>query len=248
MYQMDLFSIISFALAIASLFISIFMGILSWLFYSKSDDISKNINTIVSELRVTINNVESQIKTIVTDVVKHWLDSDNQNNVNSPEMQEITDRIEQLLAQLKKDSRSDQNVSISEQIQQLFDLQKTELSKIKDSLIEKQIQTIIPNINTSAVSILQQELTKCESNRIEGTITLKVNREVVVASGRGQINQNNTHFTKMKLELLSSPCSVNHIFSYNPGGITTTYFNIHINAIAPNIIPIGEYKFKYILS
>src|SRR5690606_23005621 len=95
MYTIDLFSILSFALAVAAFFVSAFLGWLSWQFYKKSSEVSEKTNEAVSRVEISISGIQSDITEIVRRAVGYWVDGSGVNEYPE-QINDLNQKIEEL--------------------------------------------------------------------------------------------------------------------------------------------------------
>lgn len=76
-YRMDLFSLINFGLSIAALFVTCFMGLLSWLFYRESKRDSDNTQNAVVRIELLAKNIETNMMDIIRRIIASIADNNN---------------------------------------------------------------------------------------------------------------------------------------------------------------------------
>lgn len=155
-YQMDLFSIISFALAIAALVLSIFMGWLSWEFYKKSTEASEKTQQAVTKIEAAVLGVQSDLTEIVRRAVGYWTDGGASEEV-ADQNAALTLKVEELSAQIQTISGSNANKQeLEAKLAELVKLQKEQISNLSSSILDAKAKAFFPSIDKGPVVQLTQ--------------------------------------------------------------------------------------------
>lgn len=217
-YQLDLFSVISFGLAIAAFMLSIFAAWLSWEFYKKSTEALDLVRTSVSNIETSVSGVQSNITEIVKTAVKHWTQNDSvESQQQFEDYRELREEIDAL-----KTSNPD-----------LEDKLNAFMAGINERLASAKAQAIFPsgdfNVPTYGPSILlSQEIDQDDDVALQGRIIFEVRRPTRNASCRLKV-RNCSKFTQLKLQILESPNGTSDKFKVTQGVDQHGNLNVHLS-------------------
>ncbi len=238
-YQLDLFSLISFGLAITALIVSLFMAWLSWEFYKKSSKTSETTNETVTRIETSIAGIQSSISEIVQRAVGHWIEGNEGSNLTElkTELQSKLSDLENKLSQAGTDGSPD----VSPELAALKD-QMLELSK---GVREVQMRALFPSLKeeTSPIEVSQNRTTS-DANLQEGQIIVTLKKPMKYATGTGKFIPRFAGVPTFEVQLVSSPYSKIEDVSFSHGVGKPTDFNIHLNGKG-EALKAGDYVFSY---
>lgn len=244
-YQMDLFSIISFGLAIAAFVLSVFMAWLSWRFYEKSADDSKATQSSVVKIETAVVGVQSSITEIVKQAVGYW--TADSNLKQDDEIKEKIDDFSRLIKDLPDESNSNEIRSTLNEIMHLVQEQNN------TSLAEARAKAIFPSINTDSfnrqtfpVVQFSQKIISHTESEASGELIVEVLRQSQIATITGKFKPPFKEIPKQfSATLTSLPDGINKddiLLTYGVGKIFD--FNVHLKHRNGNL-PLGEYVIEY---
>lgn len=238
-YKMDLFSIISFGLAIAAFALSVFMGWLSWKFYEKSSDDSRKTQGSVVKIETAVLGVQSNITEIVKQAVAQWTAGSNIQPFD------YRDKMEELFKLARGESNS------SEIQEALKNLEQTILEHNTSYLAELRAKAIFPSIDTGLisqsgpVSRFSQNVQVNTEEENSGELNIEVLRESKIATISGKFEPAFKSIPKeFSAELISAPVENKDDISVTYGVGKVFDFNIHLKHKL-GYLPIGNYVVKY---
>ena len=257
-YNIDLFSVISFGLAIASVLVSGFMGWLSWELYKKSTAASEKSAETASRVEACVNNIQNDIREIVRNVIKSWMGDNPQSEIEAVTIQNMTSQIEETINN-KIEELSSADVEAKQKLQveiaKLFTNQKTELVKIQDSIIETKLESLLPNskLQSSTASMdVTNNITKINgsgtSNSQEGELVIKLNRPMRIATASGKISADFTDNPSLSVSLIDSPYKDNNDLIVTYGIGQHNDFHVHFKSKTSYMLEPGEYTVSYKLT
>ncbi len=244
-YQMDLFSIISFGLTIAAFVLSIFMAWLSWKFYVKSADDSKATQSSVVKIETAVLGVQSSITEIVRQAVGYW--TADPSIAQGSEIKEKIDEFSGLIKNLPDGTDSNKVQKMLNEIIHLVQEQNNA------SLVEARAKAIFPSINTNSIDqqvspVVQfsQKIISHTESEATGELIIEVLRRSENATITGKFKPAFKEIPKQfSASLTSMPDGV------NKDGILVTYgigkvfdFNVHLKSKS-GTLPLGEYVVEY---
>jgi len=220
-YHLDLFSVISFGLAIAAFMLSIFAAWLSWEFYKKSTETLDLVRSSVSSIETSVSGVQSNITEIVQTAVKHW----TQNAAVGTETQYVA---EEAYRELK--DKIDAVKGTDPELQTKLD---SFLSGINESMSSLRAQAIFPSGKFEppifGPSILvSQHVDEDTAEKLSGRVTFDVRRNTKNATCRLQV-ENVGRFDSVDLELIALPSGVgSQEFKLRHGIDRNFHLNVHL--------------------
>jgi CHASE3 domain sensor protein len=242
MYQLDMFSLISFGLAIAALLLSLFMAWLSWEFYKKSTETSDKTNETVTRVETLVAGVQSSISDIVERAVSHWIEGGvgADGNINQSKI-EVYDKLNALEQTIQKGGNGN-----SEELLKEVSALKTQMDELGRGIRENQIKALFPSISEPMAAIkYSQEVTKLSDHEQVGVIKVTVQRPTRVATATLRFKPNFPQAPELKTTLISSPYGENTSeISAKHGTPSATACNIHLNGSSP--LKVGEYVFEFV--
>jgi hypothetical protein len=238
-YQLDLFSLISFGLAITALVVALFMSWLSWEFYKKSSQTSETTNETVTRIETSIAGIQSSISEIVQRAVGHWIDGNDGTNLTElkSELQSKLSDLEEKLSQAGTEGSPD----VSPELAALKD-QMLELSK---GVRDVQMRALFPSLKEESSPIeVSQNRTTSEADLQEGQIIVTLKKPMKYATGTGKFIPRFAGVPTFEVNLVSSPYSKIEEVSFSHGVGKPTDFNIHLNGKGETLKS-GDYVFNY---
>jgi len=204
-YQIDLFSIISFALAIAALVLSIFMAWLSWEFYKRSTEASEKTQQAVTKIEVAVLGVQSDITEIVRRAVGYWTDGGTSDQRVDQSIQ-LTQKVEELSAEIKAISGSAANKEeLEAKLSELVKLQREQVSDLSNSILDAKAKAFFPSIDKGPVAQLSQRVLNNTNGEKTGELSINVLRASKIATVTGKFDPPFASLPTLSVELVSSP-------------------------------------------
>lgn len=240
-YQLDMFSLVSFGLAIAALALSFFMAWLSWQFYVKSTQSTDKTNETVTKIESLVAGIQTNITEIVQRAVGYWIDSGGGDGQVTQSKRELYERITGLEDAIKKSASGagDPDGPLKE-----VTALKLQLDELSRGIRESQIKTLFPNIEPEAQAVkYAQELTNSDGVEQVGVIRINVLRPTKIATATVKFNPPFTSLPQMNANLISSPYEDDSEITAKPGTPGLRGCNIHLNSSAP--LKVGEYVFEF---
>ncbi|MCO7247745.1 hypothetical protein [Halomonas sp. Mc5H-6] len=245
MYTIDLFSILSFALAIAAFFVSAFLGWLSWQFYMKSSEVSEKTNEAVSRVETSISGIQSDITEIVRRAVGYWVDGSGTND--SPEqIDDLNDKVEELRKQISTLGKGKPEAEdIEKKFEDLLSFQRNQLKNLNTSLFDAKVRSIFPSADKGPAVELTQNTTKNDKKAKEGQLIIEVTRPVKIATATGKFSPPFEDIPDLSVELESSPYGDGGDVVITSGVGKTSDFNVHLKSYE-GLLKSGQYVVNYV--
>ena len=238
-YQLDLFSLISFGLAITALVVSVFMSWLSWEFYKKSSQTSETTNETVTRIETSIVGIQNDISEIVQRAVGHWINGNDGSNLN-----EIKSEFQDKLSDLE-DKLSQAGSGGSPDVAPELAALKDQMLELGRGMREAQVKALFPNIKEDSSPIgVSQSTTKSEEGVQEGQIVVTLNKPMKYATGTGKFTPRFSGVPEFEVNLISSPYAKTEDVKFSHGVGKPTDFNLHLNGKGENL-KAGDYVFQY---
>ena len=239
-YQMDMFSIISFALAITALILSLFMAWLSWEFYKKSTEASDKSQQAVIKIEMAVLNIQSDITEIVRRAVGFWTGSDSEEDENDAAA--LASKVEELSGQIKALAGNAANKQeLEAKLSEMVAMQKSQAAALSASIKEAKVRAIFPSIERDAVADLTHNILTNTDTEKTGELVIKVLRPSKVVTSTAKFSPPFTGTPKLDVQLVD--CANKSIRLTSGVGIRST-FNVHLTTHVGFVEP-GTYLVKY---
>ncbi len=239
-YQLDMFSLISFALAITALLLSFFMSWLSWEFYKKSTDAADRTNQTVIRIEAIVDGVQSSISEIVQKAVWYWIESGDGDSDVDQSKREVDDRIERLEKTIMQGS-SENNHDLLSELSEV----KRQIDELGRGIKESKIKTIFPNLNRDNPTVTySQENSHIDDAEQRGILRVKIIRPTRVATATVKFNPHFMAAPSIQTTLVQSPYEDTSTITSKPGTPSNKLCNIHLNC--KDLLQVGEYTFEFI--
>ncbi len=243
-YQLDLFSLISFALAIAAFVVSIFMGWLSWEFYKKSSEASEKTQQAVTKIETAVLSIQSEITEIVRRAVGYWTSGEETNEV-ADQSAALTAKVDELAAQIKSLAGTAANKQdLEAKLAELVRLQKDQVATLNNSVTDAKVRALFPSVDRGPVSQVTQSLTVNTDTQKSGELIVNVLRPSKVATATGKFLPSFGSLPEMQVDLVGAPVSDISKLRITCGVGKTTDFNIHLIS-TDGLLEIGTYVVKF---
>ncbi|MDZ7641683.1 MAG: hypothetical protein U5J62_06655 [Desulfurivibrio sp.] len=244
MYTIDLFSILSFALAIAAFFVSGFLGWLSWQFYTKSSEVSEKTNEAVSRVETSISGIQSDITEIVRRAVGYWVGGSEVSE--APEqIDELNNKIEELRAQIAALGEGKPEAQdIEKKFDDLLKFQQNQMRHLSSSLFDAKVRSIFPSADKGPAVELSQNTTKNDPEDKRGQLIIEVTRPVKVATATGKFSPPFDDIPELSVDLESSPYGDRGEVMISSGVGKTSDFNVHLKC-SGGLLKSGQYVVNY---
>jgi len=238
-YQLDLFSLISFGLAITALIVSIFMAWLSWEFYKKSSQTSETTNETVTRIDASIVGIQNDISEIVQRAVGHWINGNGDSNLS-----EIKSEFQDKLSDLEEKLQQGDDAGSPDVAPEIAAL-KDQMLELNKGMREAQVKALFPSIkeDTSPIEVSQNTI-KSEEAEQEGQVIVTLNKPMKYATGTGKFVPRFVGVPEFEVELVGSPYEKIEQVKYSHGVGKPTDFNLHLNGNG-ELLKAGDYVFKY---
>jgi hypothetical protein len=242
----DLFSIISFALALTSVVFALFMGWLSWELYKKSCESAEKIQQAVIRIEASVLSIKGDITEIVRRAVSYWIDDEAPGQDPATSRSEVTDKLEEISNRIKEMVTVNPKANlIEEKLKEILIVQKQELEKFNSTLFDAKVKNIFPSINTtSAISLYQQALVNTESEK-SGQLQIRINRPVKIATATGKFTPQFETDPFLTVKLISSPYKDMSNIHLTSGIGKFSDFHVHLK-IPESLLVEGDYVVEYL--
>lgn len=239
-YQLDMFSLISFGLAITALLLAFFMAWLSWEFYKRSKESSDKTNETVTRVETLIAGVQSNITEIVNRAVNHWIATGGGDGQINQSKQEIYEK----LGELEKAIQSGGNVDSEGLLKEVATL-KSQFDELGRGIRESQIKALFPTSVDEAPALrYEQQVTRADDKEQSGMLRISVLRPTRVATAAVRFDPVFSTPPELNANLVDSPYEDTSEISAKAGTPSTRTGNIHLNS--PSILRPGTYTFEYV--
>ena len=240
-YQMDLFSLISFGLAITALIVSLFMSWLSWEFYKKSTETSENTNKTVAKIEASIVAIQNSISEIVQRAVGYWVEGGGEDSKVTGIKDELYEKFGELEEKLNA-SNGGNTPEISNEIAEL----KEQINELSLGVRKAQVRSLFPGILDESPAIEHNQIiTSTEENKQQGQITIILNKSIPYATATGKFKPRMSQVPDLAVNLIGSPYDNNDDVKFSKGVGTPKDFNIHLNGKGTPL-KVGNYIFNYV--
>lgn len=244
-YQLDLFSLISFGLAIAAFSVSIFMGWLSWEFYKKSKESSDQTQQAVTKIETAVLSIQSEITEIVRRAVGYWTGGDtNQEAVDLSAA--LNSRVDELSAQIKELAGANGGKEgLEPKLAELIQLQKDQIANLTSSMVDVKAKAIFPSIDRGPAAQVTQSIQTNTDTEKSGELIINVLRPSKNATATGKFTPQFATVPELKVELIGAPTSDLSKLLLSSGVGKTSDFNVHLIGKS-GLLDVGTYVVKYI--
>lgn len=238
-YELDMFSLVSFGLAIAALILSLFMAWLSWQFYVRSNQTADRTNETVTKIETLVAGIQSNITEIVQRAVSHWIESGSGDGELTENKREVYEKISELETAIQKSGSGD-SAALLKEVGEL----KAQFEELGRSFRENRIKSLFPSVETSSQAVrYSQERTSSEENEQGGLIRVHVLKPTKVATATIKFDPYYAVAPEIEAKLISSPYDDDSSISAKAGTPGLKGCNVHLNSAAP-LMP-GEYIFEF---
>lgn len=244
LYQLDMFSLISFGLAIAALALSFFMAWLSWQFYVKSTQATDKTNETVTKIETLVAGIQANITEIVQRTVSYWIESGGGDGQVTKSKQEVYEKINEIEQTIQKaGAGGGDTVSLLKDVSAL----KTQLDELGRGIRESQIKNLFPTLDPEIQVIkYTQEITNSGTKEQAGLLRINVMRPTKIATAPVKFSPTFNVPPSLTANLISSPYEDASTISAKPGTPGLGGCNIHLNGNAP--LKVGEYVFEFLVT
>jgi len=241
-YELDMFSLLSFGLAIAALVLSIFMAWLSWQFYVKSTQAADKTNETVTKIETLVAGVQANITEIVQRTVGYWIESGGGDGQVTESKREVYERLNELEQSIQNaGSGAGDTTHLLQEVSAL----KIQLDELGRGIRESQIKTLFPNIDTEIPTMkYSQEITSADPKEQAGLMRINVLRPTKIATANIKFNPIFSTVPEITATLVSSPYEDDSLISAKAGTPSLRGCNVHLNSTTP--LKAGEYIFEFV--
>jgi len=240
-YQLDLFSLISFGLAITALVVSLFMAWLSWEFYKKSSETSEKTNNTVTKIESSIVGIQNNISEIVNRAVEHWIEGGAGDSNITELKDELYEKFEDLEEKLQA-SKGGESPEISNEISQL----KEQINDLNVGVRQVQVRSLFPGVKKEDTEIEHSQfISLTESHKQEGQINITLNKSIPYATATGKFKPRLSTVPDLDVKLVNSPYENDDEVKFSKGVGTPKDFNIHLSGKGEPL-KMGNYIFEYV--
>jgi CHASE3 domain sensor protein len=243
-YTLDMFSLISFALAIASILFASFALWLSWELYKKSTAASEKTQEAVIRIESAVLGIKGDITEIVKRAVSYWID-DNPEEQKQVVNLDITEKVEEMYRTLQAlTSEKPEASEIEKKLKEILDVQKQEIEKLNSSLFDAKVKNIFPTVGSISAITLNQQILENSKNKKLGQLIITINRPLKIATATGKFSPAFENTPTLSVKLLSSPYGDSTPIHITSGLGQNSDFNVHLH-IPGNFLVEGEYIVEY---
>lgn len=181
-YQLDLFSLISFGLSIASLVVTVFLGWLSWQFYVQSNTTAEKSQEAVAKIESAVTGIQSDIKEIVRQAVDQWTGGPTAQD--AIEVGTFNAKFEDLASQINQLAGNAANKEeMEKKIAEIFQIQREQISNFAAAANEAKARSVFPSITERGpVSEFTHTSLPAKENTRKGQIVITVHRPTKVVT------------------------------------------------------------------
>jgi len=247
-YQMDLFSIISFALAIAAFIVSLFMGWLSWEFYKKSSDASEKSQQAVTKIETAVLSIQSDITEIVRRAVGYWTGGTPEQDVSDTSA--LAKKVDEMSVQIDLVGGNAANKhELDSKLAELVKMQRDQIAALNASVAEAKVRAIFPGIaDRGPVAEVTHTVTSNTESEMSGQIVLSVQRPSRVVTATAKFDPPFSNATALDVSLIDAPSGKLGQVRLNSGIGRFGDFNIHLHPLggaASGLVDPGTYVVEY---
>lgn len=244
-YNLDMFSLISFALAIASILFAGFAVWLSWELYKKSTAASEKTQEAVIRIESAVLGIKGDITEIVKRAVSYWVEDNPQDQAQQGIMPDLTEKLDEISQTIKSLSTTDPKVKeLESKLKEVVNTQKQEIEKLNSSLLDAKVKNIFPSASSfSAISLHQQILDDTPTKK-SGQLLIKINRPVKIATATGKFLPSFENTPMLTVKLISSPYRDKNSIHVTSGIGQFSDFHVHLK-IPGTYLAEGDYVVEY---
>jgi hypothetical protein len=240
-YQLDMFSLISFGLAIAALVLSLFMAWLSWQFYVKSTQATDKTNETVTKIETLVAGIQTNITEIVQRAVGYWIESGGGDGQVTQSKREVYEKLDELEKAIQNTNGATDTSGLLKEVSAL----KMQMDELGRGIRESQIKTLFPSIEPGAqVLKYSQETTNSDISEQAGVIRINVLKPTKIATAPIKFKPSFDVTPELTASLISSPYGDISEISAKPGAPGLRGCNIHLNSVTD--LKVGEYVFEFL--
>lgn len=241
-YELDMFSLISFGLAIAALALSFFMAWLSWQFYVKSTQATDKTNETVTKIETLVAGIQTNITEIVQRAVGYWIESGGGDGQVTQSKREVYEKLDELEKAIQDTATgTGDTTGLLREVSAL----KIQMDELGRGIRESQIKTLFPGIEqASQVLKYSQETTNSDVSEQAGIIRINVLKPTKIATATVKFNPSFNSAPELTASLISSPYNDASEISAKPGTPGLRGCNIHLNCNTD--LRVGEYVFEFL--
>lgn len=241
-YELDMFSLISFGLAIAALALSFFMAWLSWQFYVKSTQATDKTNETVTRIETLVAGIQTNITEIVQRAVGYWIESGGGDGQVTQSKREVYEKLDELEKAIQNTATGTADTTgLLKEVSAL----KMQMDELGRGIRESQIKTLFPSIEPGTqVLKYSQETTNSDVSEQAGVIRINVLKPTKIATAPIKFNPSFEAAPELTANLISSPYSDASEISAKPGTPGLRGCNIHLNSGTD--LKVGEYVFEFL--
>jgi len=241
-YELDMFSLISFGLAIAALALSFFMAWLSWQFYVKSTQATDKTNETVTRIETLVAGIQTNITEIVQRAVGYWIESGGGDGQITQSKREVYEKLDELEKAIQNTATGTADTTgLLKEVSAL----KMQMDELGRGIRESQIKTLFPSIEPGTqVLKYSQETTNSDISEQAGVIRINVLKPTKIATAPIKFNPSFEITPELTASLISSPYSDAAEISAKPGTPGLRGCNIHLNSGTD--LRVGEYVFEFL--
>lgn len=241
-YELDMFSLISFGLAIAALILSIFMAALSWQFYVKSTEATDKTNETVIKIETLVAGIQTNITEIVQRAVGYWIESGGGDAKVAESKREVYEKLDELEQAIQNTtSGSGDTANLLNDVAAL----KIQLDELGRGIRESQIKNLFPNMESESQTLkYKQEITNSDEGEQTGVIRINILRPTKIATAPIKFKPSFKSEPEVTAKLVSSPYEDASEISAKAGTAGVRICNIHLNS--NGFLKTGEYIFEFL--
>lgn len=240
-YELDMFSLISFGLAIAALALSFFMAWLSWQFYVKSTQATDKTNETVTRIETLVAGIQANITEIVQRAVGYWIESGGGDGQVTQSKREVYEKLDELEKAIQNTNGKADATGLLKEVSAL----KMQMDELGRGIRESQIKTLFPSIEPGTqVLKYSQETTNSDFSEQAGVIRINVLKPTKIATAPIKFNPPFETAPELTASLIGSPYGDASEISAKPGTPGLRGCNVHLNSGTD--LKVGEYVFEFL--
>lgn len=244
-YSLDMFSLISFALAIASILFAGFAIWLSWELYKKSTAASDKTQEAVIRIESAVLGIKGDITEIVKRAVSYWVEDNPEEQERQTKGPDLTDKLDEISKTIKSLSTSDPKVKeLENKLKEIVETQKQEIDKLNSSLIDAKVKNIFPSATSFSAINLHQQILDNTATKKSGQLLIKINRPIKIATATGKFFPPFDRAPILTVKLISSPYGDTSSIHVTSGIGQFSDFHVHMK-IPGTYLAEGDYVVEY---
>lgn len=232
-------SLISLAVGVVALILSVVMAVLSWLFYASARDSAEKAAITIVKIEGVVAALQVSMSDVVGKAVEFWVKGGN-SRIDA--LDGTQDALNEKLENIEDAIKSNSSVKSDVAAAQILELKKM-ISEISIGAKEDAIRSAFGYYGERSV-FHSQEIKSGSSDEQAGVITLNVVRPTKVATAPIQFFPEFMDAPDVTVDIVSVPPEAIGDFSLKAGRATKRSCNVHLTSQVP--LALGEYQIEFV--